>query len=603
MGIRGRLLALTLGVAIPLSLVGFVVLKEVWATSRRQLEHSLEQQAELGAIALERWLEAQREPLATVATFYPRRSRFAVEEDLQTVSLRRHWIDLRVINALGGVEAAYPVEARQSPPGLTLGVLIEVGRRRSWVVISEQDGGGEDRRVLTIGEPVASGGAVIGRVSASVVEELFREIELSDGAVIAAFDERGRLLYRSPSPESYAETEAGWSPLLAALEGRDTTFVEARSPYDGVRRVYGLARAGDSGGTLLVGTPSQVLYAPARHQLFRYTVFSAAALLCAVGAAVFVAGSISKPLRRLKASTRRLGAGDLRARASLTGVAEMDEVGVAFNQMATEIEERETRLGELDRLRSEFVSSVSHELRTPLTTIKALAHAMLRNGESKAERRQYLKTIARECDRQIDFVLNLFDLSRIEAGSYKISAERVSVPEVARACWLSRQKAAEARGQELLVALPADLPGAEADYGGLRRSLCALVDNAVKYTPDGGRIVLSARRDGDGVAISVADTGVGIAPEDTTRVFEKFYRGRPAAGRVVDSPAGVARPDFTSETGTGLGLYLALKIVEQMGGRLTVESEVGRGSTFTVRLKAWREEGSSGESEGEWLNV
>jgi signal transduction histidine kinase len=265
--------------------------------------------------------------------------------------------------------------------------------------------------------------------------------------------------------------------------------------------------------------------------------------------------------------------------------------------MAGQIAEREERLKELDRLKSEFVSSVSHELRTPLTTIKTLTHVLQRDDPTEAERQEYLETIAAECDRQIDLVLNLLDLSRIESGAYKVSLSRVNVASVINTCLLTERHATEVRGQTLTSDLPDALPDALADPAALRRVLCSLIENAIKYTPDGGQITVRASRADDHVAISVVDNGCGINRQDMSHVFEKFYRGRPAA----DNGASNASPEEFAETpGVGLGLYLARTIVEHLGGRITVENNAEGGATFTIYLPAWLgEEETVVESEEE----
>jgi signal transduction histidine kinase len=266
--------------------------------------------------------------------------------------------------------------------------------------------------------------------------------------------------------------------------------------------------------------------------------------------------------------------------------------------MAARIAEREERLKELDKLKSEFVSGVSHELRTPLTTIKTLTRVLQRGGQSEEERREYLETIAAECDRQIDLVLNLLDLSRIESGAYRVARARVNPAELVVACARVEAHAAETRGLALAVSLPAEVPHILADREALRRVVCSLIENSVKYTPEGGRITVGARESaGRGsVDITVSDTGVGILPEDLPLVFEKFFRGRPAA----PSSNRHEPPDFSSERGeapgVGLGLYLARSIVNQLGGSISVESPPPgetRGTAFTVRLPVWSEEGGA----------
>ncbi len=324
------------------------------------------------------------------------------------------------------------------------------------------------------------------------------------------------------------------------------------------------------------------------------------ALGCAVVAARLIEHGIVRPIQRLRGAAQALGAGDLAARAPVAGPREISELGAAFNQMAARIEEREERLTELDRLKSEFVSSVSHELRTPLTTIKTLTRVLQRGGQTEAERDEYLETIATECDRQIDLVLNLLDLSRIESGAYKVSRTRVNPAEVVAACVISERHAAATRAQNLQAELAAGLPAVLTDARALRRVLCSLVENAIKYTPDGGRITVAARAVGGEVAVSVTDTGCGIVPEDLPHVFEKFYRGHPAS---TPTPPPDEHPQRGEAPGAGLGLYLARSIVNQLGGRITVESRAGCGTVFKVYLPVWHDDYTEGVKSEESFDV
>lgn len=266
----------------------------------------------------------------------------------------------------------------------------------------------------------------------------------------------------------------------------------------------------------------------------------------------------------------------------------MSRLGMNFNAMAELLQKREDRLAELDRLKSEFVSTVSHELRTPLTTIKALTRLLMRDGLDETKRREYIETISVECDRQIDFVLNLLDLSRIEGGVMRVTHERVDVEEVISSVVKSETRSAEKRRHELRVE-PNPVPPACGDPKELRRVLSNIVENAIKYTPDGGRIILSARQEDSKVAISVTDNGRGIPPEDMPILFDKFHRGRPApqSAAMGDGSSNAEFFEDADVSGVGLGLYLGRNVMEQMGGRISVESEVGRGSTFTLHLPLW----------------
>jgi signal transduction histidine kinase len=589
LGIRGRLLILAIGVAVPLAVVGLLDLREMWRVNREQLDDSVKQRAELAAVAFERWVEAQRQPLSTIAAAIKERDLQSSEfrDNLRyIVETRPHWIDLHVLNSAGQSMLAQPTGREPLPPALTAHLLSEAGRRGSWTVITDRTRD-ETRPTFVVAAPLSDGGAVVARVDGAAMVELFKNVHLSGRSVIGVFDSQGRVLYRKQTSETPVDTNVSGSPLLSALGEQQAAVVEVESPYDEVRRVYGISRAGETDCVVIVGLPSAALYEPARRQLTRQLYFSLLALCCAVIAALFMARGIALPVRRLRAATQALGGGDLKARAPARGRGELNELGAVFNRMAEQITEREERLKELDRLKSEFVSSVSHELRTPLTTIKTLVHVLQRGGQTEEETQEYLETIAAECDRQIDLVLNLLDLSRIESGAYKVSLSRVSVAETINSCIVTERHAAETRRQMMLADVPQNLPDVLADKNALRRVLRSLIENAIKYTPDGGRILVSANRsDASEVFISVTDNGCGINPQDLPHVFEKFYRGHPAAD---DNIASQAANECAEAPGVGLGLYLTQTIVEHLGGRITVENNAGGGATFRVYLPVWEE--------------
>jgi signal transduction histidine kinase len=246
-----------------------------------------------------------------------------------------------------------------------------------------------------------------------------------------------------------------------------------------------------------------------------------------------------------------------------------------------------------NRVKDDFLATVSHELRTPLTTIKALARLLTRGDLTEEKRREYVDTISVECDRQIDLVLNLLDVSRIEGGVFRISPERVVIIDVVRSCVRSETVAAEKRGHRLEIASGIeDLPPVCADAKALRRVVSNLIENSIKYTPDGGLITVSAASGGSRATISVTDNGRGIPDEDLPVLFDKFHRGRPTAETHHGADATTTATDLLDDaevSGVGLGLYLARNVMKRMNGEITVETEVGRGSTFTLHLPVWDE--------------
>lgn len=243
-----------------------------------------------------------------------------------------------------------------------------------------------------------------------------------------------------------------------------------------------------------------------------------------------------------------------------------------------------------NRVKDEFLQMVSHEFRTPLTTIKAATRVLLNNGESPEERREYLETISTECDRQIDMIINLLDISRLEAsGGVDLKHERVNFSEVLRACDRIERHAAEVRGQEFIVESSEDLPAVRGDAKALRRAFCTIIENAIKYTPEGGRISVAAELAApEEIVVHIIDNGRGIRPEDVPHIFDKFFRG--TNPKAVKDPTIDGTPDdaVKPETpGVGLGLYLAERLIRALEGRIEVKSSPGNGSRFSVFLLVW----------------
>jgi signal transduction histidine kinase len=585
LGIRGKLLLLAAGIAVPLVLVGVLDLRNMWRLSRSQMDDSVKQQVDLAAVALERWLDDQKKALDSIAAL-------AGDQDTRTPTIRENlenvlrtrpfWLDLRITNALGTTLMSQPSRREILPNALTDYLVSEMRERNSWAVVTDRTLD-EARPIVIIAVPIQKGGAVIARIDGAAINQLFDSIELSPQVIISVVDSDGRVLYRRRGSEAPSEADVSWAPLASVLTNERTNVTELISPIDGIKRVYGMAHVKETGLVAMIGIPSATLYEPARQRLNRYALIGLIALLLALAAALVIERSIVLPVRRLRAAAQRLGGGDLTTRARQLGGGEIGDLGVAFNTMATQIAEREERLTELDRLKSEFVSSVSHELKTPLTTIKLFAHLLQRDDVTEAEKLDYSKTIAVECDRQIEFVGNLLDVSRIESGAYKLREMRVDVGELIDSCVGVERHRAQSLGLRLTADVPTGITAVSGDFEALRRVIRGLIDNAIKYTPDGGQIKVSARANDETVAISVRDTGRGIPESDLPRVFDKFYRG-------AAQPDDAATQPGTAAPGVGLGLYLAQHIVAQLNGEISVESKPGAGTRFSVSLPRWVED-------------
>jgi two-component system phosphate regulon sensor histidine kinase PhoR len=232
-----------------------------------------------------------------------------------------------------------------------------------------------------------------------------------------------------------------------------------------------------------------------------------------------------------------------------------------------------TEAARYQELRKEFVANVSHELRTPLTLIRGFVET-LRDGAlgDAAKGPEYLAIIDKHVAQLTNLVDDLLDLSRVESRPGLLRRVEVDVAEVVRRAVELHEPAAKKKEQTLTTEIAPDVPRVIGDPDALERAVANLVDNAVKYTPERGSIRVTARAETDGVAVVVADTGIGIPEEDRARVFERFYRVDKSRSRELG--------------GTGLGLAIVKHVAQLHGGSVTLESAVGRGSVFTLRLPA-----------------
>ncbi|HYG79592.1 MAG TPA: hypothetical protein VD861_04350, partial [Pyrinomonadaceae bacterium] len=209
MGIRVRLLLLAVGVAVPLALVGAAGLRGMWNASRLQLDDSIRQQAELAAVAFERWVDAQRQPLNTVAAMVeeqgPPTSVTSAESLRFVVATRPHWIDLQILGPRGENLAVHPAGREPLPPALADYLVAETGRRGSWTVATDRTLD-EARPIFAVAVPLKGGGGVVARVGGAAVGELFKDVNLSGRSVIGVFDSEGRLLYRRQTTETPVDT-------------------------------------------------------------------------------------------------------------------------------------------------------------------------------------------------------------------------------------------------------------------------------------------------------------------------------------------------------------------------------------------------------------
>jgi PAS domain S-box-containing protein len=225
---------------------------------------------------------------------------------------------------------------------------------------------------------------------------------------------------------------------------------------------------------------------------------------------------------------------------------------------------------EIDRMKTDFISSVTHELRTPLTAIKAYITTILRDHDmTEQTKHEFLTVIDEESDLLKNLIEAILEVSRIESGTVKFSREPVDITAVIEQVLSAVRQLADTKGIQLKVDIADSLGVLQGDEGKIQSMVMNLVGNAIKFTLENGRVTISARRAGCELVINVSDTGLGIPKEALPKIFDRFYR--------------VHRPGKQIK-GTGLGLAIVKEIVNMHGGRIEVESELDKGSSFTVFL-------------------
>jgi two-component system phosphate regulon sensor histidine kinase PhoR len=228
-----------------------------------------------------------------------------------------------------------------------------------------------------------------------------------------------------------------------------------------------------------------------------------------------------------------------------------------------------TEVRNLQTTRRELIGNISHEFRTPLAGIKAMAET-LRNGtiDDKEAAKDFLVRIDDEVERLTQIVAELTELSRIETGQVELRLEPVDLNQIIEEIIIQLSPQVERQQLSIDKELTTDMPSVQVDKDRIRQTIVNLVHNAIKFTDPGGRITVSTQADGDSVTVAISDTGVGIAKSDLPHVFERFYKGDRAR----------------SGAGTGMGLAIAKHVIEAHGGSIRVQSQEGKGSTFSLNL-------------------
>lgn len=410
------------------------------------------------------------------------------------------------------------------------------------------------------------------------------------------------------------------APLVADAEEVPVEYVERHDPQQGEYIYYQAVRAkgscivchqinakllgnpnlseGDLISIVKVRIPDRTTRADLnRNRAILITTAIITVFLAMLAAYVIVRYVIVKPLKHLRDVSDSISHGDINSRAEIRTGDEFEELGVAFNRMlrhmvdaqdelrevngsldskVDELAQLNMRLFEMNRLKSDFLATMSHELRTPLNSILGFSDVLGSIDSLDEKQKRYVQNIQKSGKMLLDMINDILDLAKIESGKMEVRLADFRIEHVIAAQVDMARPLTERKNIDLETVIGPYLPEMHSDQSKVQQILNNLLSNAIKFTPEGGRIVILARDHLGQLELVVEDTGVGISEEDQMNIFQKFRQGS------MGLPASDA---MTREySGTGLGLSIVKEMCKLLGGKVTVKSELGKGSTFTVLL-------------------
>ncbi|MGA2702936.1 MAG: ATP-binding protein [Isosphaeraceae bacterium] len=357
-------------------------------------------------------------------------------------------------------------------------------------------------------------------------------------------------------------------------------------------------KAGDLAGAVVVHLPmEQTEKAINSNRAMLITAALVTAILAMVSSYMIVRYVIVKPVKHLRDVSDAIAAGRLNIRSQIQTGDEFEDLSHAFNRMlhnlvamqqelrdvngdldrkVDELAQANMALYEMNRIKSDFLATMSHELRTPLNSIIGFSEVLSGSDALGDRQRRYASNIQTSGKMLLGMINDILDLAKIESGKMEVRIEDFSIRDVCEALANLTRPMADRKNIALECRLEEAIPLLRQDSGKVRQILYNLLSNAIKFTPEGGRVTLRARTDGRYVVLEVEDTGIGIAEEDRETVFEKF--------RQAKVPGQEDNVLTREHQGTGLGLSIVRELTRLLGGEIHLKSQLGQGSTFTIRL-------------------
>ncbi|TWT05496.1 HAMP domain-containing histidine kinase [Planococcus sp. CPCC 101016] len=415
-----------------------------------------------------------------------------------------------------------------------------------------------------------------GETHSDVLEDSFEEMTLAHVSmmesasdfIVVITDEAGEILVNSDALESemleilqHADYEEGpTSGEIVEEDWQDKRYIATDSPItiDGVHE-----------GHVFMFAPTDNIEQIINHLKNQFLLVGIIAAILTVITILLLSRLITLPLIRMKEATEQLSQGNNQVDLTNDRNDELGELANAITKLSTDLDQ-------LKKARNEFLSSISHELRTPLTYIKGYADILDRPDTTEQERVEYMAIIREEAAHLTVLVGNLFDLAKVDRNQFSIEQKNVSIADLLNSVSVLVKPAFEEEEIELSISCGKELQ-AFIDPERIQQVLLNILDNARKHSIAGDRVTVECCEEVNGIAIRISDEGQGIPAEELPFVFDRLYRVEKSRSR--------------ERGGSGLGLAIAKEIVESHGGRIRIDSQYGKGTAVTVRLK--RGEGHS----------
>ena len=465
---------------------------------------------------------------------------------------------------------------------------------------------------ISVAEAAPGLGVVVAKIDLGFVRQVIDRARIGTSGIAYAVDSLGMLVTHPDTDLVLRRTNFASLPQVrAALRAHTVNPAGAATVgrnQDGTKVLSAFQTIDAFGLHVFVEEPLSEAFAPLKSAIWRTALLLVAFLLLAISTSIILARRLVRPIESIQAAAAGIGSGSFDQRIEIPSNDELGALAEEFNRMAERLQEshsgleqnvqertRElaTALDELDeksrqletasRHKSEFLANMSHELRTPLNAIIGFSQ-LLRDrlfGEVNEKQQQYLDDILSSGKHLLSLINDVLDLSKVEAGQIQLDVEPFALQDaLERGVVMVRERAA-GDGVNIVLVPGSAVDFVEGDERRISQVIFNLLSNAVKFTPPGGSVEVRAGRTDGEVRVSVTDTGPGVAPEDQERIFEEFQQ----------TPAGVEKRE-----GTGLGLAVSKRLVELHGGRIWVESALGKGSTFVFALPAPDERSELGDT-------